>query len=184
VVILLILAYGFVLAVFFGSAVYLIAMIDSALGGLDFATSNLATRKIKSIIQMYGAEKAILYDLGSGRGGFAIATAKVLPKLRIRGIDNSWLRVLLSKIRAVFLGNIIFKKANIFNTDVSPADIIYLYLPQGTMPDLYVKLQKELKSGALVITSTVFFSSWEPVETFIIHPENPDFEKIFVYQKD
>lgn len=180
----LILVYGFVLAVFLGSVVYLIVVIDSVAGDFDFTTSNLAIRKIASIIQRHKAEKGTLYDLGSCRGSFATAIAKVLPKLHICGIDNNRFRILFSKVRAVFSGNVIFRKADIFNTDISSADIVYLYLPQELMPDLHAKLHKELKSGALVITSTVSFPSWEPVETFITHSEKPKFEKIFVYQKN
>jgi len=48
------------------------------------------------------------------------------------------------------------------------------------------KLQKELKQGAIVITNTSNFPTWEPMQKIITYhkaSKTPNFETLFVYQK-
>ena len=52
--------------------------------------------------------------------------------------------------------------------------------------DVLTLLEKELKSGAVVITNTSKFPTWKPIQTVITYPKvstTPDFETLFIYQK-
>ena len=180
---LLVVVYLFIFLFLFCFLVYLVIIIDSIFGGLDFSTSPLATAKIVSIIKAYNQGKGILFDLGSCRGTFASRLKKQLPNLKVYGIDSSKFRTFCSQIKSIFSKHHPkFLTADLFQTDISQADIVYIYLQRDLMPRLQSKLQKELKSKALVVTNTVTFPSWQPVETYITHPAKPEFEKIFVYQ--
>jgi alanine-alpha-ketoisovalerate/valine-pyruvate aminotransferase len=66
------------------------------------------------------------------------------------------------------------------------ADIVYTYLWYDLMPILEKKLEKELKSGAIVITNTSHFAFWQPIEIINTWPNIRDskFEKLFVYKKE
>lgn len=160
----------FLFLVILSFAVYL---FDSTFGGLDFTTSPSVRAVLVNIIKLRNLQKGIFYDLGSAKGEFATKLAKVLPGLKITGVDNNMFRVLFSRLRGIFLKNLIFKKGNIFQANFSSADITYIYLPQELMPNLEIKLQKELKPGALVISNSVSFPSWQPIQRI---------DKLFIYQ--
>jgi hypothetical protein len=136
-----------IIFLFLGICGVFLFLADKAFGGLDFVTKQPVLNQIVQILQERHLENGSFYDLGTARGSFAAKIGKTLPGLWVYGIDDNGFRVLCAKIRAVLLKNVNFKKANIFNTDVSSADIVYLYLPQELMPDLQIKLQKELKIG-------------------------------------
>jgi len=149
-------------------------LADRVFGGLDFATGQDGVNQVVGVIKQRHLENRNFYDLGSARGTFACKIAKALPNLHVRGIDGSNFRVLWSNLTAIFIKNLKFKKENFFKTDVSSADIVYLYLPQQLMPGLQAKLQKELKPGSLVISKRVSFPDWQPVEKL---------KELFIYAK-
>lgn len=163
---------------------FLLFLADSIFGGLDFASGSSVASKVIEVVKERHLETGNFYDLGSARGGFAVKIAQALPKMHIIGIDDSRFRVLLSKARAVFFKNLKFKKENIFTTDVSSANIIYLYLPQELMPELQTKLQKELKPGALVISTSVSFPSWQPIQVYDLDQKGLKVPKLFIYAKE
>ena len=76
-----------------------------------------------------------------------------------------------------------FVVGDLYKTDVSQSDVVYLYHDQSVMPALEEKLQKEMKPGAMAIVNTQHFPNWPLTESYITHPEKPEFEKIFVYVK-
>ncbi len=176
-------SFFFVVLIFFVTVVLLIYALDSAFGGEDFTTSQLAVEKIAEILKVRHLENGYFYDLGSCRGKFAVKLAKELPNLNILGVDSSWFRIMFSKAASVFLRNLIFKKGNIFHEDISSADVVFLYLPKELMPDLQIKLQKELKPHALAITNRVSFPSWQPLEIYDLQNSRPVLEKLFIYEK-
>ena len=164
---------------------FFLFLFDSFFGKEDFSTSRLVVEQVIKIIQHRHLENARLYDLGSCRGNFAVKIARVFPEMKIVGIDDSWLRTLLAKTRGFFLKNVSFTKADIFSSDISSAEIIFIYLPQEIMPDLQTKLKKELKFGTLIIANRVTFPDWQPVETYTIGETDErrgSLGKIFVYQ--
>jgi len=152
------------IVVFFLLCGILVFLADSAFGEPDFITSRETINQVVGIIKQRHLERGNFYDFGSARGHFASQIAKVLPNLRVMGIDNNSFRLLVSDARTIFLKNVKLKKENIFKTNISTADILYIYLPNELMADLEAKLQKELKLGALVITNKVSFPNWHPME--------------------
>ena len=149
---------------FLSIAGFFLFLTDGFFGGLDFPTGDEEIGQVSGMIQRKRLESGILYDLGSARGNFAAKIAKANPKLTVYGIDDSWFRIFPSRVRALFLKNLTFKKENIFAADLSEADIIYIYLPQELMASLETSLQKELKPGAIIITNRVSFPAWRESE--------------------
>ncbi len=147
-----------------GTCGLVIFMTERAFGGLDFVTGRETINQVVEIIKQRHLDSGIFYDLGSAGGGLASKIGTALPKLQVTGIDDSGLRILLSRIRSVFQNNVKFKKENIFKIDVSSADTVFVYLPQDIMPKLEVRLKKDLKSGCLIITNKVSFPDWQPTE--------------------
>lgn len=123
----------------------------------------------------------VFYDLGSGDGRIVIAAA--LKGARAYGIEVSLLKVWYSRLWLFFLGlsknaKIIHK--NIFETDLSSANIISLYLLQETNDKLQEKLEKELKPGTKVISIAFDFPGWKPIK---IDPNGPVYGPIYIYHR-
>jgi SAM-dependent methyltransferase len=166
---------------------FLLFAFDSLALGHDLPTSKRAIRALVKIIQQRRLDARNFYDIGCAHGGLALAVKKALPYLEVYGIDTSAARIFFSRLKAKILRRSVhFCKLDIFNANLSSADILYAYLWYDVMPLLEKKLQNELQKGALVITSTSHFSSWKPLCEVVTYPgvsKMPDFETLFVYVK-
>ncbi len=122
---------------------------------------------IRKILKFAGVKKGKkFYELGSGDGRVVIEAAKLGAEST--GIEQSWLRVLYSKIKAQNLashfqcGNVKFIHGNVFAKNYIDADIVYIYLLPKGVKKLEEKLKKELKKEVIVITQTYHFPKWKP----------------------
>lgn len=169
---------------------FLIFVLDSLIRGHDLPTSRRALKRLVETIKEYRPEAKNFYDLGCAHGNLSLAIKKFLPGLVVYGIDNSAVRVFFARLKSKILRRRVhFQKQDIFslNTDLSQADVVYTYLWHDLMPLLEKKLQKELKTGTIVITNTSNFPTWKPIHKIVIHPEIPerfDFETLFIYLKE
>ncbi len=162
-------------------------MMDALLSEPDFETSQEAIAQIGKIIMAHKLQNSLLYDLGSCRGGFAFRIQSVCPGLRVVGVDKSRVKIGLARLRNFFHKNKnapSFLKEDIFDTDVSKVDAVFMYLPRPLLPALEAKLQKELKPGSLAITYRVNFPTWQPIQVFETDLQRRERNKIFVYQKN
>ena len=186
IIYLIIFSAFFVLFGFF-LLLLLVLIIDSTIRGHDLPTSRRATKSIVKIISEHKTAKNF-YDLGCARGALAVRLKKRFPALTAHAIDNDPIRIFFAKIRAkLFRREVHFWRKDIFDADLSDADIVYTYLWYDLMPPLEKKLQRELKQGAIVITNTSNFPTWQPTQKIITCPKiskTPDFETLFVYQKN
>ena len=104
-------------------------------------------------------------DLGSGDGRTVITAAK--RGARAMGIEYNPNMVELSKQNAATAGvsdRAEFMKADLFETDLSKATVITLFL----LPDINLKLRPkilELKPGTRVVSNTFTMDDWAPDET-------------------
>jgi SAM-dependent methyltransferase len=167
---------------------YAAFILDSIILGHDLPTSKESIKKIKEVILKFKPNASNFYDLGCGRGTVVLAIKKQLPYLNVYAIDKNFLRIFLAKLKAFVLRKKInFVNQDIFEIDLSNADIIYTYLYYDLMPLLEKKLQKEAKPETLIITNTSHFLNWQPITTINTWPEgkfkNKNFEKLFVYKK-
>ena len=116
---------------------------------------------IRKILRLAGVKKGKkFYELGSGDGRVVVAAAKL--GATSHGIEQSLLRILYSKYKAINIKRAKFIHDNIFRKDYSDADIIYIYLLMKGVVKLETKLKKELKKGSIVITQTYHFKNWKP----------------------
>lgn len=160
----------------------IIGFLWYVLDNLYYSTNKSTIKKIGKIIIARGAQSCLLYDVGSSRGNFLFGILDRCPHLRTVGIDNSSVRTLTARLRGCLRVNKPkFLKADIFDIDVSKADIVFAYLPSPMLPALQAKLRKDLKPGAIAITSRVYFPSWKPAETFL--KSSPKEEDIYIYEK-
>jgi hypothetical protein len=106
-----------------------------------------------------------LMDLGSGDGRTVITAAK--RGARAFGIEYNPDMVALSKRNAEkegLTGKATFVKADLFETDLSKATVITMFL----LPDINLKLRPKilnLKPGTRVVSNTFTMGDWKPDET-------------------
>lgn len=106
----------------------------------------------------------VVYDLGSGDGRIVIAFAK---QFGIRGVgvelDPELIRKSNQNARKAHVEDkVTFVQADLFQTDLSPATIVTLYLSPTTNLRLREKLRKELRPGARVVSNRFDMGDWKP----------------------
>jgi hypothetical protein len=106
-----------------------------------------------------------LMDLGSGDGRTVITAAK--RGARALGIEYNPNMIELSTYNAAQAGvqsKASFRKADLFETDLSQATVITMFL----LPDINLKLRPkilDLKPGTRVVSDTFTMGDWEPDQT-------------------
>lgn len=123
-------------------------------------------------------EGEVFYELGSGDGRIVIAAA--LRGANANGIEIDKLRYLYSSmwIKLLRLNNASILNDNLFNVNLSDANIVLTYLLEETNQKLEEKLQKELKKGTRVIGVGFPFPGWNPVK---VDPYGPVYGPIHLY---
>jgi precorrin-6B methylase 2 len=107
----------------------------------------------------------LVMDLGSGDGRTVITAAK--RGARAMGIEYNPDMVELSKKNAAAAGvtdRATFVKADLFETDLSKADVITMFL----LPSINLKLRPkilDLKPGTRIVSNTFTMEDWQPDET-------------------
>ena len=109
----------------------------------------------------------VVYDLGCGDGRIVIAAVK---ERGARGVcvDIDPRRIRESQANARQAGvfdRITFHTADLFDTDLSPATVVTLFLSPGVNQRLCPKLWRELRPGARVVSYVHDMGEWRPQET-------------------
>ena len=92
-------------------------------------------------------------DLGSGWGTLLLPLAKRFPQHQFIGIELGFLPFWISVWRARKLKNLSFLRQNFFTSNISKADIIFVFLLNSTMAKLSAKIQNEMKANSVVIAN-------------------------------
>jgi len=107
------------------------------------------------------------YDLGSGDGRAVIMAAKdfgaksvgveLREDLAKRALSNVYELGLETKTQIL--------QNDIFKVDLSPADVVFLYLTTSANEKIKPKLEAELKLGARVVSHDYEILGWKPSKT-------------------
>jgi len=124
---------------------------------------------IEKIIDEIDFKKGkLVYDLGCGNGKVLRILAKK-RKIKTVGYEYNSIPFLAGKIVNFFSADkiqIYFQ--DFFKVGLSKADYVFCYLITDEMEKLEEKLNKELKSGAIVISNTFKFKDWQPEKVIVI----------------
>lgn len=110
--------------------------------------------------------KDVVYDLGSG-DGIIVATAAEKYGTRAVGIDIDPQRVKEANERIQKAGvtdKVKILNADLFETDISPATVVTLYLLPSLNQKLIPKLNKELKPGTRIVSQSFDMGDDYPAE--------------------
>ena len=115
-------------------------------------TSKKTARKMCNLAKV--KKNDLIIDLGSGDGTALITAAKEFGAKGI-GIEIDPFRYFVSKLLLkINLGSneVKFIRGNLFDQNLSKADVVFVYLVPKTLEKLLPKFKKELKKGTRIIS--------------------------------
>jgi len=130
----------------------------------------------------------VFFDLGAGDGRTVIMAAKEFGA-RAVGVElreDLAKRALSSVYEEGLQDRVTIVNGDMFNVDLSQADVVFLYLTTSANEKIKPKLETELKPGARVVSHDYEIVGWKPVkvENFC---ENPKLgypsHTIYLYKK-
>lgn len=110
--------------------------------------------------------KDVVYDLGSGNGIIVVTAAEKFGARGV-GIDIDPQRVKEANERIQKAGvedKVKILNADLFETDISPATVVTLYLLPSLNQKLIPKLNKELKPGTRIVSQSFDMGDEYPAE--------------------
>ncbi len=125
-------------------------------------TSYKIAREMLNIANVTSAD--MVYDLGCGDGRIVIMAAKE-RKARGVGVDLDPARIRESNENAKAAGvihRVKFMEQNLFDTDISDATVVMLYLWPEVNLKLRPKLLKELMPGTRIVSHSHTMGDWKP----------------------
>src|SRR5262245_32419208 len=139
----------------------------------------------------------IVYDLGSGDGRIPITAVQKFGVERAVGIDINPERIHEAEANAKAAGiegRVQFLNQDLFETKISDATVVTLYLLESLNIKLLPKLLRDLRPGTRVVSHAFSMGSWKPQQTlnvdgrtvyFWIIPEknSPDFKAALAASK-
>lgn len=105
-----------------------------------------------------------LIDLGSGDGRIPVTAAKQYG-VRALGVDLNPQRIKEANERAKEAGVtdlVEFRQQDLFETDLSKADVLTMYLLPSVNLKLRPKIMKEMKPGSRVVSHAFDMGDWAP----------------------
>jgi ribosomal protein L11 methylase PrmA len=142
----------------------LVSAYLSTLWGAPWAPTSLRT--VDVMLRMADLQPGQrLVDLGAGDGRIVILAARRF-KARAVGVEIDPLRCLIANALIALFG--VRSRArvvhgNMFEFDLSQADVVTMYLLQGTNQRIKPRLLEQLPPGARVISHSFSFAGWTPV---------------------
>lgn len=91
-------------------------------------------------------------DLGSGLGGWVQYLARMRSDSHFSGIESAPLPCWMGKLRTLFQTNADVAWGDFWKHDLSTYDVVFAYLSPVPMPDLWDKVQREMRPGTLFIS--------------------------------
>jgi len=108
----------------------------------------------------------IIYDLGCGDGRVVIMAAQEFGARAI-GVEmrEDLVKQALSKVSEMGLeGHVKILQSDIFKVDLTPADVVTLYLTTSANDKVKPKLESELKFGARIVSHDYEILGWRPIK--------------------
>ena len=125
----------------------------------------------------------VVYDLGSGDGRIVIMAAQKFGAHAVGvELDSNLFEKSSDRIRKLGLqdrAQIVHE--NMFEVNVRHATVVTLYLLTAVNERLRPKLERELRSGARVVSHDFQVPGWQPAQTVEVSSENQVSSKIYLY---
>ncbi|MBU0660712.1 hypothetical protein KKG22_00865 [Patescibacteria group bacterium] len=132
-------------------------------------------KKVKQMIQLAELTKDdVVMDLGSGDGRIVRAAAPYVTRaigIEINPVLHYW--ALFLRLCSPYKKQMIFEQTNLWKTDLSEIDVLFLFFMPDKMEKLHQKIKKEMKPGSRIVSNIFQFPGWSIVKKH---------DMIYVYQ--
>ncbi len=141
----------------------------------------LSSRKAWQAVAERLPSGARVADLGSGLGGMLRFLARQRPDGSYVGMEIAPLPFLLSWMRMrLCSGCYEVRWGSLWHADLQPFGVVYAYLSPVPMPDLWRKVQREMRPGTLFISNTFQVPGVEPNE--VVQLDDLHQSRLYVYR--
>lgn len=148
---------------------------------LDVAYVPTPKTIVRQMLLLAGLRRGeTLFDLGAGDGRVIIEAARGFRAKAI-GIEIDPERVsrIRDRLRSTGIKAEIIQ-ADFMNVDLSPADVVAIYLSESVNTKLAPKLERELKAGSRVVSLDYALPGWVPEKELIAKGALP--RKLYLYR--
>lgn len=143
------------------------------LTGADVPFIPTADEVVEGMLDLAGVtERDVVYDLGSGDGRIVLAAAR--RGARAVGVELDPDLVAQSRAaarRAGLQDRATFHHGDLFQTDLSEATVVTLYLRSLVNLELRPKLQRDLRPGARIVSHAFRMGDWKPARQTVLGGE-------------
>lgn len=174
-----------------GSWFFIIALVLVLLVALTAGWASLRAapfvptraRDVKRILDLAAVKSGeLVVDLGAGDGRFLILAVKQF-RARAAGYEISFLPFIIGQLRIWLSGVRSSAKLwwrDLFNADLRQADVVVFFLMPGAIDRLRLKMERELRPGARVVSYVFPITGWTPIVKD--KPSNRELA-VWVYQR-
>ena len=112
----------------------------------------------------------VVYDLGCGDGRIVIAAAKLYGARSVGiDVDPQLIRDAKENAKTAGVEHLVrFEQKNLFETDISEATVVALYLRERMTQRLGQKLLTQLRPGSRIVSNGVGIGDWEPDKSWSV----------------
>lgn len=154
---------------------FMLYLLLAFVTGAPFVPSQ--TNTARRMVELAQLKKGMtIYDLGSGDGRILFLAAA--QGARAIGIEINPYLVWYARVRAAlspWRTHISLKWESLWKTRLHDADVVFVYLLPWRMQELAAKLERELKSGSLVVSNSFIFPKWKQIRC-------DDQKHVYVYE--
>ena len=93
-------------------------------------------------------------DLGSGIGSTTVPLADALPEHHFTGVENAPLTWLGGRLFSLGRGNVDWRWEDLWQVNLADYDVVYAFLSPAPMPELWQKIEAEMRPGSLFISNS------------------------------
>lgn len=137
----------------------------AATGQIPLYLTNAAT--VSAVATLLSARQGTRFvDLGAGIGSTIAPLARALPQWSFDGIENAPASWWIGRLRTRQIDNAHWRLSDLWQTPLADYDVAYAFLSPAPMPDLWDKIQQEMKPGSLFISNSFAIPEIEPDEIF------------------
>lgn len=141
-----------------------------------YLTNNTTHRALVELAQTYQVKSML--DLGSGLGGVVRALAGA--GIEAKGVEYSPVLAWFSQVWCRWSGLGQVSRGDMWQTDLSQVDMVYVFLSPVPMTRLWQKACAEMKSGALLVSNSFAIEDVEPLEVWELSDGRQT--QLFIYQ--
>ena len=157
-----------------------VLVLPTTRGALYVSTSRVRIAAFLEAVPMTAAQ--FLVDLGCGDGR-VLRMAQKRYGVRAAGYELNPLAYVKAKLLCMGRSNIQVFRSSFWDADLSDADVIFCYLFPDVMTQLSLKLQGELKPGALIVSCNFPLHGFLPQK--VLRPQHAVHnDPIYIYKSE